>query len=223
MAEKMNRNQKKAEYAIRVGQTCKSKCEGDIYGLRVERGELTTSITVLKERICATSDPILQENLMSEIEDIEFDLKQNERSIEKSENLTKLLRRLISLLKTFYREQQYRYITKKMPYRKLPKLIQDPNKIEQVSETIKNLYQEFVDQANKLGIVIVDNDEGINRTTREGDTVRAVSGADRPKVRRSERVAEILNEGRNVADESADVVVEDDDDNDDDNENKNYN
>ncbi len=224
MPEKKNRYQKKADYAIRVGQTCKSKCEGDIYALRVERGELTTAITVLKERIRATSDPILQENLVSEIEDIEFDLQQNERSIEKSENLTKLLRRLISLLKTFYREQQYRYITKKMPYKKLPKLIQDPNKIEQVSETIKNLYQEFVDQANKLGIVIVDNDEGIGKTTREGDTVRKVSGADRPKDRRSKRVAEILNEGKTAPDESTSVVVEEDDnDADENNTNKNYN
>ena len=225
MPAKKNRVQKKAEHAISVGGACLRKCEVDIYSLRVERNDFIASIDGLKARIRATSDPILQETLMSEIEDIEFELEQNARSIEDAENLAKLLRRLISLLKTFYRKQQYRYITKKMPYKKLPKLIQDPNKIEQVSKTINRLYQEFVDQANILGIIIVDNDESIARTTIEGDTVRKMSGADRPKTRRSERVAEILNEGKNEASESADVVVEEIDDNDDNNDDdrKNYN
>lgn len=153
------RIQKQAVYEINVVRSCRDNYAEKLDDLQKEIDEMSAVLALKWEEGKASVDAEERKKLAREVSQLKdrLDIKKNDAECFQ-DNIT-MLEDLLVLLDSFFAHERFRYIVKKIPEKKLPSMVKDPSKIEEVNELIFSLLDEFRDRWQKYLILMKKREE----------------------------------------------------------------
>ena len=143
MAEKMSRAKKQAIYEINVVKSCRENYLEKLEEIKKMTEEISAQIGVLLERGRLSSSEAEQKELAREIKKLRDNLEILKDDQGCFQDNVDMFDELETLLNSFFMHERYRYIVRKIPEKKLPIMVKDPDKREEVNELLLSLLAEF--------------------------------------------------------------------------------
>lgn len=143
MAEKMSRAKKQAIYEINVVKSCRENYLEKLEEIKKMTEEISAQIGVLLERGRLSSSEAEQKELAREIKKLRDNLEILKDDQGCFQDNVDMFDELETLLNSFFMHERYRYIVRKIPEKKLPIMVKDPDKREEVNELLLSLLEEF--------------------------------------------------------------------------------
>lgn len=143
MAEKMSRAKKQAIYEINVVKSCRENYLEKLEEIKKMTEEISAQIGVLLERGRLSSSEAEQKELAREIKKLRDNLEILKDDQGCFQDNVDMFDELETLLNSFFMHERYRYIVRKIPEKKLPIMVKDPDKREEVNELLLSLFEEF--------------------------------------------------------------------------------
>lgn len=143
MAEKMSRTKKQAIYEINVVKSCRENYLEKLEEIKKKTEEISAQIGVLIERGRLSSNVTEQKELAREIKKLRdnFEILKDDQSC--FQDNVDMFDELETLLNSFFIHERFRYIVRKIPEKRLPIMVKDPDKREEVNELLLSLLGEF--------------------------------------------------------------------------------
>ncbi|MDE6475060.1 MAG: hypothetical protein K2L70_08180 [Clostridia bacterium] len=153
---KISKKQIKAEDEINIVKLCKEKvCESKV---QVEQNlrEKERSIVLLEERGKLCGDLNKQKEIAREIKKIEESAEIKKRDLSVYIEFDTLFTRLLDRLDSLYMNRRFKYIIKIIPEKRLPSMVLNPNKIEQLINLLKQIIKECDNAITKYRIAFTN-------------------------------------------------------------------
>lgn len=180
MEKKVPRIQKRAQYEVNVVRICSEKYDRMLVDAQKKVFELETKVNLLIEQGKLALNETEKKNLAREIKNLRNSITLRNREIESIKSTVELFDQLLTALDVLECREDYRYIVRKIPERKLPNLVKDLGKRDQLNELLSSLLEKL-DMDNRR---------------------RAISDNEAAKVRKAKEEEQKEFYGRNSADES---------------------
>lgn len=143
MAEKMSRTKKQAIYEINVVKSCRENYLEKLEELKKMTETVEAQIGVLLERGKLSSSELEQRELAREIKKLRDNLEIMKDDESCFQDNVDMFDELEILLNSFFLHERFRYIVRKIPEKKLPLMVKDPDKREEVNNLLLSLLEEF--------------------------------------------------------------------------------
>ena len=143
--KKMSRIERRARKEIGIVGACRDNYDDKVSSLKKERDTIKAAIDVLEEKIAATNDEERQLELVREIEGEQERLNTTNPLLKTFINIQVAFKKLCAILEAMMAQELYSDVVKKIPEKKLPKLVRDSRKNEELYTIINNLYSNFKD------------------------------------------------------------------------------
>lgn len=140
---KVPRVKKRATYETNVVISCRDKYNEKLTELNSEIEEITAKLSVIMEKGKLSSDRTEQETLAREVIKLRDHLQILKEDKDCFQDNVDMFDELIILLKSFFVHERYKYIIRKIPEKKLPNMVKDPNKREELNGLLLSLLEEF--------------------------------------------------------------------------------
>lgn len=148
-----SRAERRARKEISVVVACRDKYEDKIAVLKAEADRIRKAIDVLKEKVLVAPDESVKLDLASEIKSLKRVLDNKEQLIQSFRSIKSMLDEMLNVIDAIYQQEQYSYIIKAIPERKLPRMIRNPNNIEQVFDLANKMLKDLKESLHKILIV----------------------------------------------------------------------
>lgn len=141
--EKVPRIKKQATYETNVVKSCREKYNEKLLETQRIVVEANAQLAVLLEKGRLSSDEEEKRNLAREIKKIRDNLQKIKVDQECFQDNVDMFDELLNLLNSFFMHERFKYIVKKIPEKKLPLMVKDPNKREDLNNLLFSLLEEF--------------------------------------------------------------------------------
>lgn len=141
--EKVPRLKKQAIYEVNVVRACRDEYLAKLDELQKKIDEEKAKETVLLERGKLSSDVVEQGRIAREIKAIRDTLQIMGEDYDCFQDNVDMFKELLTLLDSFFMHGRFRYIVKKIPEKRLPDMVKDPDKREEVGDLLLSLFEDF--------------------------------------------------------------------------------
>lgn len=142
-SEKVPRVKKQAIYEVNVVKACRDEYIEKLDELQRKIDEEKAKETVLLERGKLSLDKGEQERIAREIKAIRDTLQIMKEDYDCFQDNVDMFKELLTLLDSFFMHGRFKYIVKKIPEKKLPEMVKDPDKREEVGDLLLSLFEDF--------------------------------------------------------------------------------
>lgn len=165
MEKKVPRIQRRAQYEVNVVRICSEKYDRMLIDAQKKVFALESKVNLLIEQGKLALNETEKKNLAREIKNLRNSIALRNREIESIKSTVELFDQLLTALDVLESREDYRYIVRKIPERKLPNLVKDLGKRDQLNELLASLLDKL-DMDNRRR-AISDNEAAKARKARE--------------------------------------------------------
>ena len=141
--KKVTRVEKQAIYEINVVKSCRENYLEKLEELQRKIDETEVQLKLLLERGKLSTDTSEKKALAREIKKIRDNLEIMKDDIGCFQDNVDMFDELITLLDSFFMHERFKYIVKKIPEKKLPTMVKDPDRREEVNDLLLSLLEDF--------------------------------------------------------------------------------
>lgn len=140
---KMPRVKKQAIYEMNVVKSCRDNYLEKIDELQQKIDETDAQLKLLLEQGKLSTNIEEKKSIARDIKKIRENLQIMKDDIDCFQDNVDMFDELVTLLDSFFLHERFRYIVKKIPEKKLPSMVKDPDKREEVNDLLLSLLEDF--------------------------------------------------------------------------------
>ncbi len=141
--EKMPRIKKQAIYEMNVVKSCRDNYLEKLDELKRKLDEANAQLTVLLERGRLSTDENDKKAIAREIKKIRDNFQIMKDDADCFQDNVDMFDELETLLASFFMHERFKYIVRKIPEKKLPLMVKDPDRREEVNDLLLSLLEDF--------------------------------------------------------------------------------
>lgn len=172
-----SRAAKRATKEIRVVEACRDNYGDKIAVLKSESDRLRKAIDVLKEKILIATDQDVKLDLARELQSMQRVVDNKSQLIESFRSIKSMLDEMLNVIDAIYQQEQYSYIIKAIPERKLPRMIRNPDNIEKVFDLANKMLKDLKESLHRILLVDRNATQERKRIETKDKVIREQVGA----------------------------------------------
>jgi len=176
---KKKRADKEIDIVVKLNKEFESQvlsCEREIQDYLLRLKDIKESYFELEKRTDKAIDDIEMTSINNEKKRLIRNKKKYEAYLKNTEierdnfsMVTVNLSKLLMYIKVFYRRKEYKYIIKVIPEKKLPKMLNSPEKTREVNDLVNELLSMFRKEANRRKFDFEEAQKEEDKINREND------------------------------------------------------
>ncbi len=141
--ERVPRIKKQAIYEMNVVKSCRDNYLEKLEEVQRKIDETEVQLKLLMERGKLSTDISEKKSIAREIKKIRDNLEIMKDDIGCFQDNVDMFDELLTLLDSFFLHERFKYIVKKIPEKKLPIMVKDPDRREEVNDLLLSLLEDF--------------------------------------------------------------------------------
>lgn len=187
------------------------RCESDINNYLTKLKELNSSYDELEDKLDVTSDEIEKRRIYGEQDRINMAIDELQSYVDNTEievndfrHVARRLSQLLMYCQTFYHKEQYKFIIKSIPEKKLPQMVKSTEKMREIDELVKELLRIFREEADRRNYDAEETNKEIDRMINESNELSSLTRnrlAEMRERKRAEHIRKRVEESTDVNDQ----------------------